>query len=70
MKCYVDFSVVLRFLLAAESFTGTVLENAITDEQLAEALSILSEIIDSLSVFELSAQVRQRAAQALGMHTV
>ncbi len=88
MRCYVDSSVVLRYLLVQDTSlekieeydqTGSSellliecsrviqryrLENRLNDEQLAEIQSILSEIVDSLYVFELNSQIKQRAAQA------
>ena len=88
MRCYVDSSVVLRYLLAGDSSLEKIeeydeagssellliecsrviqryrLENQITDEQLAEVQSILSEIVDSHYIFELTNQIKQRAAQA------
>jgi predicted nucleic acid-binding protein len=88
VKCYVDSSVLLRYLLTDDrAFERTRefdrpgssellgiechrvlqryrLEGAITDQQLQEAASYLTEIYAGLTIFELSPQVKRRATQA------
>ena len=86
MKCYVDSSVILRFLLLRDpSFTETAqfeklgssellviecnrviqryhFENLINDEQLGEVKQHLDEIVDGISLIELTKTIKNRAA--------
>jgi predicted nucleic acid-binding protein len=88
VKCYVDSSVVLRYLLTVDRELERIrdfdqpgtselmaiechrvlqryrLEGMISDRQLQEAVSYFNELYDGLITFELTPQVKSRAAQA------